>query len=74
MSGERGREALEERPPPGMYEELLRAPPDEMEGGGVADEVEGVPVPPPPPLKYDLMPVCWWSEEGRGGLGDLFGK
>ena len=47
MSGERGRDALEERPPPGMYDELLRAPPDEIEGGGVAEEVEGVPVPPP---------------------------
>ena len=41
-----------------------------MEGGGVAEEVEGVPV--PPPLKYDLMPVCSWVR--KGGLGDLCGQ
>lgn len=64
LSGERGRDADEERPPLplGMYEELRRAPPpppEDSDGGGVAEDDEGVPA----PLKYDLIPV--WTC-GRG--------
>jgi len=63
LSGERGRDADEERPPLplGMYEELRRAPPpppEDSDGGGVAEDDEGVPA----PLKYDLIPVWTWRE------------
>ncbi len=49
LSGDRGNEAEDDRPPAGRYDELRRPPtsPDDMDGGGVADELEGV----PPPLK-----------------------